>query len=79
MNPHQTKVGKTGLMDKSISTVMKTKEQVLQTLVSEGKPLKSGEIAEKAGIDKKEVDKAIKELKKEEKITSPKMCFYEAK
>jgi len=66
-------------MDKSISTVMNTKEQVLQTLVSEGKPLKSGEIAEKAGIDKKEVDKAIKELKKEEKITSPKMCFYEVK
>lgn len=58
---------------------MNTKEQVLQTLVSEGKPLKSGEIAEKADIDKKEVDKAIKELKKEEKITSPKMCFYQAK
>ena len=58
---------------------MNIKEQVLQTLVSEGKALKSGEIAEKAGIDKKEVDKAIKELKKEEKITSPKMCFYEAK
>ncbi len=58
---------------------MNTKEQVLKTLSLAGKPLKSGEIAEAAGIDKKEVDKAIKELKKEEKITSPKMCFYEAK
>lgn len=58
---------------------MNTKEQVLKTLVSAGKPLKSGEIAETSGIDKKEVDKAIKELKKEEKIASPKMCYYEAK
>ena len=30
-------------------------------------------------IDKKEVDKAIKKLKIEEKIFSPKRCFYEVK
>ena len=41
--------------------------------------MKSGEVAEKAGIDKAEVDKIIKKLKKEEKIVSPKMCFYQAK
>ncbi len=55
---------------------MNTKEQVFKTLTSAGKPMKSGEIAEAIGIDKKEVDKAIKDLKKEELIISPKMCFY---
>ncbi len=49
---------------------------VAKTLKEAGEPLKAGEIAEKAGIDKKEVDKAIKELKKEEKIISPKRCYY---
>ncbi len=53
-------------------------EKVLQTLKKAGKPLKSAEIAELAGIDKKEVDKAIKSLKAENKITSPKVCFYQA-
>lgn len=58
---------------------MDTKELVLKTLKSSGKALKSAEIAALAGIDKAEVDKAIKVLKKEEKIESPKMCFYSAK
>jgi chromosome segregation and condensation protein ScpB len=52
---------------------------VMQTLTVAGKPLKSGEIALAAGIDKAEVDKAIKQLKKEEKIYSPKNCFYDVK
>lgn len=50
---------------------------VMQTLTTAGKPLKSGEIAIAAGIDKAEVDKAIKQLKKDEKIYSPKNCFYD--
>jgi len=52
---------------------------VMQTLTVAGKPLKSGEIALAAGIDKAEVDKAIKQLKKDEKIYSPKNCFYDVK
>ncbi|MBU5675214.1 HTH domain-containing protein [Alkaliphilus sp. MSJ-5] len=55
---------------------MNITEVVIKTLKEAAEPLKAGEIAEKAGIDKKEVDKAIKELKKEEKITSPKRCYY---
>lgn len=55
---------------------MNITEVVVKTLKESAEPLKAGEIAEKAGIDKKEVDKAIKELKKEEKITSPKRCYY---
>jgi len=52
---------------------------VLETLANAGKPLKAGEIAELSGLDKKEVDKAMKELKAEEKIVSPKRCFWEPK
>jgi predicted Zn-ribbon and HTH transcriptional regulator len=54
-------------------------EKVLSTLKNAGKPLKAQEIADMAGIDKKEVDKAIKKLKTAERIISPKMCFYEPK
>ena len=54
-------------------------EKVFEVLANAGKPMKSGEIAEVGGIDKKEVDKAIKKLKAEEKIFSPKVCFYEVK
>jgi DNA-binding MarR family transcriptional regulator len=58
---------------------MDTQEIVLKTLKASAEPLKGGEIAEKSGIDKKEVDKAIKKLVKEELIHSPKRCFYAAK
>ncbi|KAF2956355.1 HTH domain-containing protein [Marinitoga sp. 38H-ov] len=54
-------------------------ELVIRVLSESNEPLKAGEIAEKAGIDKKLVDKAIKELKKEEKIESPKRCYYTIK
>lgn len=54
-------------------------EKVLQALKKSGKPMKSAEIAEAIGIDKKEVDKAIKSLKADDKIISPKVCFYQAK
>jgi DNA-binding MarR family transcriptional regulator len=58
---------------------MDTNEKVLKALKDAGKALKGGEIADITGIDKKDVDKAIKKLKAEDKIISPKMCFYEAK
>lgn len=54
-------------------------EKVLEVLANAGKPMKAGEIAEVSGIDKKEVDKAIKKLKTEDRISSPKVCFYEVK
>lgn len=58
---------------------MEFEKIVFETLKKSDQPLKGKEIAEKAGIDKKEVDKAIKKLKKEEKIFSPKNCFYAVK
>lgn len=58
---------------------MDMNDKVLETLKASPEPLKAGEIAEKAGIDKKDVDKAIKALKADDKIDSPKRCFYQAK
>jgi DNA-binding IscR family transcriptional regulator len=58
---------------------METKDIVFQTLKESTKPLKSAEIATQTGIDKALVDKAIQALKKEERIISPKVCFYTAK
>jgi transcription initiation factor IIE alpha subunit len=55
---------------------METKDLVFKTLSDSILPLKAQEIANKTGIDKKEVDKAIKALKTEEKIASPKVCYY---
>ena len=55
-----------------------SEEKVLETLKAEGKPMKAGEIAQASGLDKKEVDKAMKVLKTEGKIVSPKRCFWEA-
>lgn len=55
---------------------MDVKEKVLEVLTASEEPLKGGEIAEKSGLEKKDVDKAIKDLKKEEKIMSPKRCYY---
>ncbi|HNZ69434.1 MAG: hypothetical protein WBK43_03380 [Prolixibacteraceae bacterium] len=52
-------------------------EKVLEVLKAAGKALKAGEIAEAAQLEKKEVDKAMKKLKEEGKITSPKKCYWE--
>lgn len=54
---------------------MQLQEKILNLLKNEA-PLKSGEIAEKLGVDKASVDKEIKKLKTDEKIISPKRCFY---
>ncbi len=55
---------------------MEIKEKVLQTLKTNIEPLKSSDIATKAGLDKKDVEKAIKQLMAENKVDSPKRCFY---
>lgn len=58
---------------------MDANQLVLNALKTADKPLKGGEIAEKTGLDKKDVDKALKELKKQGAVESPKVCFYTAK
>ncbi len=55
---------------------MVSEEDVLEAMKKAGKPLKTQEIADMLGVNKKEVDKIVKKLKKEGKITSPKRCYY---
>ncbi|MEG0998092.1 MAG: MarR family transcriptional regulator [Clostridiales bacterium] len=55
---------------------MENTEKILKALKDSGEPMRPGAIAEVTGLEKKDLDKAIKELKKEEKICSPKRCFY---
>ena len=54
-------------------------EKVFDTMKRAGKPMKAVEIAAAAGLDKKEVDKAMKQLKTEGRIESPKVCYWQPK
>ena len=56
---------------------MEIVEQVLNTMKSAGKAVTAGQISEQTGIERKEVDKAMKKLKTEGKIVSPKNCYWE--
>lgn len=58
---------------------MNAKEKVLATMVAAGEPMNAGKIAELSGLDRKEVDKAMKELKEEGAIVSPIRCKWEPK
>ena len=58
-------------------TIMATKDTVLETMKQAGTPLNAGKIAELSGLDRKEVDKAMKELKAEGAIVSPVRCKWE--
>ena len=58
---------------------MEAKEKVLSAMQLSQQPMKPGEIAEAAGLDKKDVEKAIKALKDSEQIYSPKKCYYQVK
>ena len=50
---------------------MNIKETILNTMREAGKPVSAGEVEKLSGLDRKEIDKAFKELKKEEAIVSP--------
>lgn len=56
---------------------MNTEKQILDVMKKSGKPMSAGQIAEAATIDRKEVDKAMKQLKDSGKIVSPKRCYWE--
>ena len=56
---------------------MSIEGKVLEALQTSGEAMKSGDIAKVLNVDSKEVSKAIKKLKAEGKIESPKRCFYQ--
>lgn len=55
---------------------MEVKDKVLATMKEAGQPLNAGKIAELSGLDRKEVDKAMKQLKAEGAIVSPVRCKW---
>ncbi len=54
-----------------------SKRKVLEVMREAGKPVSAGEVEKLSGLDRKEIDKAFKELKKEEAIVSPVRCKWE--
>jgi len=58
---------------------MEHTQMVINEMKKAGKALKAGELVQLTGLTREEIDKAIKQLKKEEKIVSPKTCFWEPK
>ena len=55
---------------------MEAKKQVLDAMRKAGEPLNAGKVAELTGLDRKDVDKAFAELKKEGTIVSPVRCKW---
>jgi DNA-binding GntR family transcriptional regulator len=55
---------------------MEAKETVLKAMREAGEPLNAGKVAELTGLDRKVVDKAFAELKKEGAIVSPVRCKW---
>ena len=53
------------------------KEQVLKAMKEAGKPVSADDITKILNADRKEVDKAFAELKKEGIIVSPVRCKWE--
>jgi predicted transcriptional regulator len=56
---------------------MEPKNIVLEILKKENEPLNAGKITELSGLDRKVVDKAMKLLKDEGAIVSPRRCYWE--
>ena len=55
---------------------MEVKEQVLNAMREAGAPVNAGKVAEMTGLDRKVVDKAFADLKKEGAIISPVRCKW---
>lgn len=51
-------------------------EKILDIMRTEKQPLNAGKIAELGNFDRKDVDKAMTQLKKEARIISPKRCYW---
>ena len=56
---------------------MGEKEQILEAMRKAGEPLNAEKVAELPGLDRKTVDKAFAEMKKEGYIVSPVRCKWE--
>lgn len=64
------------LCNRNLKIKRNMKEQVLQAMREAGKPVSAGEVTKALGADRKEVDKAFAQLKKEGAIVSPVRCKW---
>ena len=55
---------------------MDAKEKVLATMKEAGQPLNAGKIAELSGLDRKEVDAAMKQRKQRVQSSHPVRCKW---
>jgi hypothetical protein len=56
---------------------MDAKQEVLDAMTAAGKPVAAGEIVTMTGLDRKVVDKAMADLKKDSAIVSPVRCKWQ--
>lgn len=59
-----------------IGDKMSDKDKVIEAFKNSEEPLNATKVSEISGVEKKEVDKIMKELKKDETIVSPKRCYW---
>lgn len=57
---------------------MSIKDQVFEIIKASANPVTAGEVEKLSGLERKAVDKAFTELKKENAIVSPVRCKWEA-
>jgi biotin operon repressor len=55
------------------------KDKILKVMAETGRPMSAGEVEKALGADRKEIDKAFKQLKDEDAIVSPIRCKWEPK
>jgi len=56
---------------------MAVKDDVIKVMKKNNTPMSAGEVQKELGIDRKDVDKAFEELKKDGSIVSPVRCKWE--
>lgn len=58
---------------------MEAINKVLEVIKNAGEPINAGKVVELSGLDRKEVDKAMKQLKDNGSIVSPRRCYWSVK
>lgn len=56
---------------------MNEKDIIIEAMKKAGEPLNAGKIVELTGLDRKVVDKAMSDMKKDGSIVSPVRCKWE--
>jgi len=58
---------------------MEIKEKIWEVMREAGKPLSAGDVQKATNMDRKDIDKAFKDLKADGSIVSPVRCKWEPK